>query len=218
MKKITQCLVFIIAIIASSCDTTTDCFSGDNNAPTLLLKGPFDSEYSIKQTDSMKITQGYYLLDYKISDEEKLSLSIQSDTLFDFEISEDITQVAFASKEIGIGDIQFKVKDSWGRKAQISLALTCFKNIRPVARLNVSAIEGQVREVLIDASASYDADKKYGGKIVLYRFLVNGKEIEKTYHSSINYTYPETGQYEIGVEVMDNDQEWSSIAYKNITL
>jgi hypothetical protein len=202
----------------ASCDTTDDYFSGNNNTPILLVKGPFDTEYSVKQTDSMKISQGIYKLDFKISDEEKIDLSVETDPLYNHEFIEGMDRVVFGTDKTGVGTITVYARDSWGKTARVNIALTCFSNIKPVSSLAVSPIEGQTREILIDASASFDADQKYGGKISLYRFFVNGREIDKTYHSKINFTYPKTGEYEIGVQVMDNDNEWSPITYKTIKL
>jgi len=209
-------IIYTLVVLLVSCDTTKDYYSDKNNKPILLVKGEFDDDFSIKSSDSMKINQEYYQLFYKIEDEEKCKLKVEYDNIFSVDIEDD--RIKIYAKSLGVGDIKLYVNDSFGSKDEMKIRLTCFDNLPPVAFLEIEDIPGYYLEKKLDASKSYDQDSKYGGEIILYRFLLNGIEIEKTYHSYIHFTFLEAGNYEVGVQVQDNDNEWSKIYYKTLTI
>ena len=214
MKK----LFFIItctAIIFSSCDTTDDVFESSNTSPVLSLKSPYNTSFGDLGNDSIKISQEYYNLDFKIEDEELLTLDVEIDSIFKFEVKDN--QIIFGAEKEGTSNITITVTDSWKNSDQVQFKLTCFTNLPAKAALEIKALS-KIREKLLDASKSIDLDERYGGEIILYRFFVNGKEIEKTYHKAVSYTFPEVGEYRVGVQVMDNNEEWSSIVYQTINI
>ena len=215
MKKLLYILT-IGLITTSSCTNTDDVFKKDNSSPLIKLKGEYANEYSKNAIDSTKITQQYYELKYKIEDEENKSLQVGTNLRYETIKENHSGTIKFALDAIGEFDINISYRDSWGQKDNIEFKLIVFNNLPPVAKLEVSEISNN--EWLIDASTSYDRDKNFQGKIVLYRYFVNKKEIDKTYHSSIKYVFPESDTYEIGVQVKDNDNEWSELVYKTIKI
>lgn len=210
-------ILYILAIVTilSSCDNSEDMFKDANNTPTITIKGGSNTSYGKHQNDSIKYEDVYYSLDYKIEDEESLKIEVKVDSIYRFEIKED--KIVFGTDKVGSSKIYITAVDSWGKKDELIFQLTCFKNLKPIAVLEVTPLTS-VREYKIDASRSYDQDAKHGGKIDLYRFYVNGKEIEKTFHSYMNFTFPKTGEYKIGVQVKDNNDEWSELVQKTIII
>lgn len=205
-----------VAMLVTSCDTSQDIFGSGNEAPRLLIKRPNDSVFGRKQTDTTKLNNGKYLLSYRIDDDESLDVSVSADPLFTAKTANGVVTVV--PKGTGVGTLKLTVEDSWGSKDEITLQLTCIDNLLPKALLEVSDVQNFNSEKLIDASKSIDMDGAYGGRITLYRFLVNGKEIDKTYHPYIYYTFPSSGQFEVGLQVMDNNSQWSTVVYRKINI
>ncbi|MCW3788375.1 hypothetical protein [Plebeiibacterium sediminum] len=199
----------MLLVVLCSCTRTEDYFSDYNQDPVLTINNDIDFV-----NDSVKINQNYYDAAYLIEDEEVNGILPTVLTDLRYEI-QDENNIRFALDQTGSFPVTISYKDSWGKISKATFTLVVFENLGPIAKLNVSASD---LNVTIDASDSYDQDEKYQGGIELYRFYVNRKEIDKTYHSSINYIFQEEGTYEIGVQVKDNDQEWSEIIYKTIEL
>ncbi|SMO89493.1 hypothetical protein SAMN06265379_11246 [Saccharicrinis carchari] len=207
--------LFLSLTLLASCDTGEDSFYHSNQAPTISIKGHSHTDFGKHQSDSVKFEEVYYQLDYLVLDEEKLDIDVAVDSIFRYEIEED--KIVFGAEKIGASNVYITVTDAWKREDKLLFNLTCFENLPPVASLQIDALQN-VREYKFDAKGSYDTDAKYGGKIVLYRFFVNDKEIEKSYHTYMNYTFPKSGEYKIGVQVKDNNDEWSAIVQKTLTI
>jgi len=206
----------IILFIVSACTTTDDYFRQFNQKPEITVKGSFDEEFSQKTSDSMKVNQNYHLY-YNISDEEEnLKIFVDCDNFFTYVIDDEKIQIT--SKNPVTGRFRIYTKDSFGDIGDLTMQLTFFRNKPPVAILEIEDIQGFDNEKKLNASKSYDTDSDFGGRITIYRFFVNNKEIEKTYHSYINYTFPLSGTYEVGLAVRDNDYEWSEITYKTLII
>ncbi len=62
---------------------------------------------------------------------------------------------------------------------------------------------------LFDSSQSYDQDKKYGGKILLYRYTIDSKVIETSKPEILLVLDKNTSSYTISLQVMDNNNAWS---------
>lgn len=209
--------LYLFAVLAtlSSCDTSEDMFKEKNTAPIITIKGGSNLSFGKHQNDSLKYEDVYYSMYYKIKDEELLKIEVKVDSIYRFEIEGD--KIIFGAKKEGSSKIYLTTIDSWGKKDELIFQLTCFSNLKPIAVLEITSL-ASTREYKIDASKSYDQDAKSGGVITLYKFFVNGKEIEKTYHPYMNYTFPKTGEYKIGVQVKDNNNEWSGLVQKTIVI
>ena len=207
--------IVFIAIALASCDSSEDMFKDTDKAPIVNIKGDRHTSFGKHQNDSLKLIKLYYYLEYKVEDEENIELEVQIDSIFRYEIKND--KIILGATKTGSSNIYITATDSWGKQDKVTFNLTCFNNLTPVATLKVEPLTN-AREYKLDASASYDMDAKYGGKINLYRFYVNDKEIEKTYHSDMSYTFPKNGEYKVGVQVKDNNDEWSRLIQKTIII
>lgn len=210
-------LIYIAVLITllSSCDNGEDMFKENDNTPDLTIRGDNHTSYGRYTQDSLKFEDIYYSLHYLIEDEEDLEINIKVDSIFLFEIEKH--KVVFGAQKVGSSNIYITVTDSWDKKDEITFNLTCFENLEPVADFEVEPLSGD-REFRIDGSKSYDRDAKYGGNIVLYRFFVLGKQIDKMYHSAINYVFPSSGQFKVGLQVQDNNGDWSSLVQATISI
>ncbi len=213
MNKYTILIALAIAFVA--CDTSEDYFKDSNLSPEILVKGQLQKTFSKELQDSVKLENTFYTLHYQLKDEEAIQVAVQVDSIFRYEINDET--IIFGAEKAGTSNIYISAIDSWDRKAEVTIKLTCFKNLPPVSSLEVVALANE-REYKLDAAKSLDQDAKYGGKITLYRFYINGKEIDKTYHSELNYTFPKTGEYKVGVQVQDNNGDWSKIAIRTINI
>jgi len=215
MKKylfLIQALILILII--SACDTSSDYYQQENLDPQILVKGPYDNDFGRKTLDSTKFDRGDYVLFYKILDEEELTLTITHDPAFTVQLDKE--KIIVSATERCRGELKLNTEDTFGASDEMKILLTFFGNLPPVAILEIEDVPGFYYEKKIDASKSYDPDEKYGGKIVLYRFLINGKEIQKEYHPFMYYTFPRTGNYDVRIQVMDDEEEWSTQVYKRL--
>jgi len=114
-----------------------------------------------------------------------------------------------AKATLGVHAITFLTKDSYEKEGKAVANLTLFKNLRPVADVYVDKVGiNDPYEWAIIASGSYDRDKKYGGKIIEYHYIIGNYQV-KTPLDKINYIFPAPGNYYVDVMVKDNNDEWS---------
>jgi hypothetical protein len=130
----------------------------------------------------------------------------------------DEEKITIKSKKNETGNFKIYTTDSFGASDEITIKFTCFDNLIPIAILDIEDIPETIFEKKLNATNSYDPDAEHGGGIAIYRFFVNGKEIDKTYHPYMNYTFPLPGQYEIGLEVRDSDNKWSNRTTKTVII
>jgi hypothetical protein len=216
MKRLLILQIIILALL-NACNTTDDYFKQFNHKPELTVKGMTDSEFSKMTSDSMKVNCEY-LLYYNIFDEEgeELEAFVNCERRFKYTI--DNEKIAIIADRPGKWKFNVIATDSYGATDEVSIEFICFNNLAPVAMLEIEDIPGFQNEKRLNASKSYDPDSKYGGGIDMYRFYVNGKEIDKTYHSSINYAFPLSGKYILSLRVRDTDGEWSEMVSETTTI
>ena len=210
-------LQILILVLFSACNTSEDYFAQFNQKPEITVKGILDNDFYRKEIDSIKINHEYHLY-YKINNEEneKLKAYVTCDNIFTYKI--DNEKITILSKKKETGKFKIYTKDSFGATDELTIKITCFVNLQPVPILEIEDIPGFKFEKKLNASQSYDTDNEYGGGISLYRFFVNGKEFEKTYHTYMDYTFPSSGQYEIGLQVKDTDGQWSDRVNKTLII
>ncbi len=202
----------LVSGILCSCDSSEDYFAADNAAPEISYKAEGDYSYNDFSADTVKLSNSYYDLYFKIEDEENLDLTIETELRY--EIYSDNDYVRFALDEEGTFSVGISCMDSWELSDNKYFNLVIYGNTAPIASLVVTQIEG--REWEIDASGSYDQDDD--DEIATYRYFVNDKEIDKTYHSSINYIFPKDTTYEVGLQVQDNNGTWSEEVTQTINI
>jgi len=93
-----------------------------------------------------------------------------------------------------------------------------FRNLTPVALFTVNKIGiSSPYEYEVDASASYDRDARFNGKVVEYEYLLANYKFSSTL-SKIRYVFGSPGQKLIRVRVQDNNGDWSNPVSEYVVL
>ena len=200
----------------SSCDNREDYFIGVNKAPTLALVKNGVTLEGNTHSDSLKI--GVPLsLQYFIQDEEKIILQVsQEQPKSTFEVGSEL--ISFTGASEGQNIFSLSAKDSFNEEAKFSITFTVFRNIAPVAQFTVKKIGvSSSYEYEVDASASYDKDARFGGKITEYEYTLANYKFSSPL-SKVRYVFGSAGQKQIRVRVKDNNGDWSSQVSQYVVL
>ena len=211
MKVLKICHVYFFLatqLLLSSCDNRKDYFITVNKAPTITLVKNGVQLTGNSLTDSLKIGEPFSL-NYFISDEEKLKIQItneqQQSTV---DIGSEL--ISFTGVTEGQAQVTLMAKDSFNEEAKFSISFTVFRNIAPVALFSVKKIGvSSPYEYEVDASASYDKDARFNGKIVEYEYTLANYKFSTTL-SKVRYIFGSAGQKQIRVRVKDNSGDWSN--------
>jgi hypothetical protein len=219
MKLLKFCfVVFVLAsqFFFSSCDTREDYFIDVNKAPSLTLVKNGIALNGSSLSDSLKIGVSLSLR-YLIQDEEKIILQVAQDQQKStFEVGSEL--IGFTGQAEGQNIFSLIAKDSFGQEAKFSITFTVFRNISPVASFTVKKIGvSSPYEYEVDASASYDKDARFGGKITEYEYTLANYKFSSPL-SKVRYVFGSAGQKLIRVRVMDNNDDWSSQVFKYVVL
>jgi len=219
MKQLKFCIVlFVLAgqLFFSSCDNRDDYFISVNKAPSLtLIKNGVTLEGNAL-SDSLKI--GVPLsLKYIIQDEEKIILQVsQEESKSTFDVGPEL--ISFTGATEGQNIFSLSAKDSFNEEAKFSITFTVFRNIVPVAQFTVKKIGiSSPYEYEVDASASFDKDARFSGKITEYEYTLANYKFS-TQLSKVRYVFGSAGQKQIRVRVKDNSGDWSSQVSQYIVL
>jgi len=219
MKAIKICLVFFFLtaqLFLSSCDNRKDYFIVINKAPILTLVKNGVELTGNTLSDSLKIGEPFSL-HYFISDEEKIRIQVtqeQQQSIVD--IGSDL--ISFTGVSEGQNLVNLTAKDSFKEEAKFSISFTVFRNISPVALFSVKKIGvSSPYEYEVDASASYDKDTRFNGKITEYEYTLANYKFSSPL-SKVRYVFGSAGQKQIRVRVKDNSGDWSSQASEYIVL
>lgn len=217
-------IYLIIIFLLYSCDNRKDFYESLNQEPKIFIKsdknlGSINSKYQNNIVDSFKVSNNYYYLDYKFYDD---NINYKINFLGDgFENIKDVTNITNEEKQkIEFGTAVFKIEnqgkynlvvkaiDAYNKEVIATSIVTAFNNLLPITNISVfkDSIYSQY-EYVIDASASYDKDEKYGGKIIKYRYKVGLTYDIITQFNKIRYIFPGPGTYTIRVTAIDNDNE-----------
>lgn len=141
---------------------------------------------------------------YSISDEEKIRIQVIQDQQKSIvDIGSEL--ISFTGVTEGLDQVTLMAKDSFNEEAKISISFTIFRNIAPVALFSVKKIGvSSPYEYEVDASASYDKDAKFNGKIKEYEYTLANYKFSSTL-SKIHYVFGSAGQNQILVRVKDNN-------------
>ena len=214
--------IFIVLLVLagqfffSSCDNREDYFIDINKAPTLsLVKNGIALDGNIL-SDSLKI--GVPLsLHYFIQDEEKIKLQVlQDQQKSTFELGPEL--ISFTGQTEGENIFSLTARDSFGQAARFSITFTVFRNIAPVAQFAVKKIGvSSPYEYEVDATASYDKDSRFSGKITEYEYTLANFKFSSPL-SKVRYVFGSPGQKQIRVRVKDNSGDWSSQVSEYVVL
>jgi hypothetical protein len=219
MKAIKFCL-FIFALVAElffpSCDSREDYFIDVNKAPTISLVRNGVALEGNTLSDSLKIGVPISL-QYFIQDEEKIILQVsQEQQRSTFEVGNEL--ISFIGVAEGQDQVTLMAKDSFNEEAKFSITFTVFRNIAPVALFSVKKIGvSSPYEYEVDASASYDKDARFNGKIVEYEYTLANYKFSTTL-SKVRYIFGSAGQKQIRVRVKDNSGDWSGQVSEYVVL
>jgi len=231
MKSLILSGIILASIFIYSCDDQTEYDEDKNNTPEIgllldgtLLSGTYFDSIKIDKT----ITLQYYL-DHGLS-----NLCIENNDNI-VSVKTNGNNLIFTAKNIGDTKIKLNAKDSLNKTTERELNFNVFKNKLPVCILDLSFTADDTKTtVTVDASKSYDSDKRFGGtiktfKYVLYELIskevdgviINQWEKIKTFENESgtlaqNFINIKAVKYE--VQVKDNNGEWSNIVTKTISL
>jgi len=202
--------VIVAALVFNSCNNRKDYFYDLDVAPTLQIYDNASQGLTSNDIyDSLKIGVSYntnFTFTSQVKSEVTATQTQGSDSIY---IEND--KIYIMPKTAGQSVIQLKATDSFNKSACVNMNFTVFTNLLPVAVFAVNQITGGLSpyEVQIDASASYDRDSKWGGKIVAYNYKINTNYNVTSELSSIRYIFDTSGQKKITVRVQDNSGDWS---------
>jgi hypothetical protein len=219
MKQLKFSIVLFILtgqFFFSSCNNREDYFIDVNKAPSLTLVKNGVALDGNTLSDSLKI--GVPLsFQYFIQDEEKIILQVlQDQQKSTFEVGPEL--ISFTGSTEGQNLFSLSAKDSFGQEAKFSITFTVFRNIAPVASFTVKKIGvSSPYEYEVDASASYDKDARFSGKITEYEYTLANYKFSTTL-SKIRYVFGSAGQKQIRVRVKDNSGDWSNQVSEYVVL
>ena len=122
-----------------------------------------------------------------------------------FEVSTEL--ISFRGQAEGQNVFSLTAKDSFNEDAKFSITFTVFRNIAPVAQFAVKKIGiSSPYEYEVDASASYDKDARFSGKITEYEYTLANYKFSSPL-SKVRYVFGSARQKQIRVK--DNNGDWS---------
>ncbi|PCI95606.1 MAG: hypothetical protein COB15_12000 [Flavobacteriales bacterium] len=233
MKSTKTIILFTIIIMLLSCDKRKDFFEELNEAPVVLLNsrdnvGSNHAAYTTEVLDSFKLSNGTYILNILSTDEStgsKLSAYInptgpyilnQSPPIINGENEEIAAQILFTPTVIGTYIYNVKVVDKFNIESEATAKIEVFNNLPPVSPSLIITPDPllNIYEHKFNASACYDRDAKYGGKVVKYNWQVDANYNVETEFNIIKYIFPWPGSYVVRVRCQDNDGAWSPFISK----
>lgn len=214
--KILIYLLFI-TVVWISCDKRKD-FGIDLNVTPEVVIAPADSQfytYSNFRKDSIKTTKvnsaSYF---FKISDEDsKIEPIIEfPSTIISYSIDYSINKITFFGFQLGNYNVILTATDKYGVKAKSAkINFESFVNKNPIASLNYFLLGNlDPHEYTLNGQYSNDPDVRFGGGIIEYTFKVGTAYTVQTPNPSINYIFPNSGNYAISLQVRDNDNATST--------
>ncbi len=210
----------LVLLSLYACDTREDYWKDESQKPFLNVKHTTEDSVYYRETieDSAKINYKY-VVDYYLEDDNNIKLSTKIETgSASLEIDSVRRELIIIPEKPGILTAQFIATDIYFNKKIIDISLECFSNLSPVADLTITVADEDKKEIILNGSGSYDKDKKYGGYIKKYRFLINNEYITETEFSSVRRHLPAAGTYNIALQVMDSDNKWSEKDVKEFTI
>jgi hypothetical protein len=237
MKNQNILILLSLCIFFSSCDTTKGFLEDLNDAPQINF---MTNAQAVVLNDSIKVglksLKSYYTIDLKVTDRNKNIKEVVYNQLIGIGklkqdgidiISNNISfkpdvsalQFDYYPENYGLHEIGLTVRDNFGLSNDVTVKVTSFKNLKPVAKFRWSKVGSRdPLEYKIIAEESFDKDEKYGGKILDYEFKVQGVIIPilPSTQEHITVIFPEVNTYRVELRVRDNDGEWSELYWEDV--
>jgi hypothetical protein len=239
MKKNSLFLITVLTVLVFGCDETKDFLDELNEAPQINFTLNSDAPLL---TDSIKIglksSQDKYTIVLKVTDRNKnireviytqLSgkgklkqggVEIISNNVT-FKNDSAVLEFDYYPETFGLHRLGIKVADNFGLSNSVSLEITAFDNLPPVANISWTKRGDRGKyHYEVRASESFDRDARFGGSIEEYEYKAQGV-IHRILSSTENadryqVIFPDKGVYPIEVRVRDNDGRWSTITTTEI--
>lgn len=201
----------------SSCDKREIKLKGSSDPELLLtdLNGRIITSDSIKLSLKSARKEGAYNLTLKGGSEQKdlTALSISGSGTLKIgaypagytRLPNGTYRVTWKPSAPGESLLRFTMVDENKNIREALMEVGTFDNLPPIANLQTKKIDQiAASEYLIDGSASYDRDARFGGYIASYEFTIGDKKMV-TEKSSIKYIFDASGLYELKLKVTDGD-------------
>lgn len=124
-------------------------------------------------------------------------------------------------ENLGIHKIGIEVRDNFGLSSSVTIQITAFDNLPPVARQRWTkrGVFGRYHYE-IRATESFDRDARFGGTIEEYEYKAQGviRRLLATTQDADKFQviFDEKGIYPFEVRVRDNDGRWSDLIKDDI--
>ena len=220
-KKITIPLILLAAVVLASCDNRSDNWANTNYFANFKITSAniTPSENENEYTDTVK--KGYSsIYTYSFELEKDCSVDVSVNNSSDkIEHNTDNNTFTYTGTKNENVDVTLVLTDPFDKKQTKRLAIYNIDNIPPISDGTAENIaEIDPHEILIDASSSYDADEKYGGKIISYEYEIVDISKNITKSATFKRILEKNGTYNINIRVMDNDSAWSKTKKLEIVL
>lgn len=235
MKKIL--IISIITFIAlNSCDEKIGALKRVNLAPSIVMytlseEDWFSPEAAVYDTGKVSNSESglVYSIGLRLSDRNKnyenIRFSNHSGGIFfvngqaiegnSITVGTDSLNLAYMSSTPGDHHFVLLAKDDFGKENLIPVELFLISNAAPIANLEITHRNIlNKNEYALDARNSFDQDKKYGGRIILYEFEINNVKINSKF-GLLNHVFS-SGNHIIKLRVQDNDFTWSETLTRKI--
>lgn len=220
-------LIILSTLVFCGCHKEKDPFTATNQNPIFKIKNQDSFSDSIKLGFSTNVTLPYVAIDeskdleIRLINETGNALVSLGTTRLSQEYSplvETNGLIVVTVENKGNHEFILEVIDNYGATTSLKVKIVAFENIEPVSSLIINPINRL--EFELDASASFDKDKKFGGEIIKYKYEVieTGYVVESETENKIKVVLPGTGKWSIKVSVQDNNNQWSKEIVKTIDI
>jgi len=216
-------VAMVLILLATGCDDRFDGLLGRKKQPTIVYGDLTGAD--IKVMDSVKIspqsTAITRLLEFKIEGynlkniEVTTSMGVKINDSYTklMELKSGDVKVELSNIKLGSNQAVIDCYDKSNNKCKMEVTLTGYFNLLPVANFSGQA-NSTTYELRLDASNSYDKDRRHGGKIVGYIWKIDQKEYPIQKSNTFAQTLQGVGDYTATLTVVDNDEATSATVSK----
>lgn len=236
IKKLSLYLT-LIASTVTGCSDRDDGFREFNSKPSIqIVKTQADTLALVNSfTDSIRYfsdTTTYYNVRLRMGDADenlyrcqvlidsgRIEAYYKGDVMSNpsLRVDQEFVDLSLIPRQIGKNNITFRLEDKFNEISEAKLNLFVFDNLLPIADFQESASNPEIREYSFDASSSYDQDSNFGGEIVAYEWNINGFKFT-TPEPVVKHVFGQGGTYTIQLRVMDNNEAFSQVIEKTISI
>lgn len=237
MKKLNTAIAAIILLLTTGCSDREDGFRKFNSIPSIkIVKVQGDTTATLNVlSDSIRFVNTestFYNIKLKLSDADdnlyrgrilidsgKIQAYYKGNIMLNpsLRVDNEYVELSLLPQRTGNNQITFRVEDKFNDAAEAKLNLYVFENLLPIAKFEERISNAQIHEYEFNGTSSFDQDYNYGGKIVSYEWNINGL-IFTTPKAIVKHVFPKGGTYKVRLRVMDNNNAFSQIVEKQITI